>query len=105
VLRRYPHLEDIPESVRGWDVGVRGAAALAMSLKEHQAEAFLYRELALLRTDAPIPQRSPDELEWQGVPREPFEQLMTRLNEPRLRFRVPRWQDGASRPAEQPAGP
>jgi 5'-3' exonuclease len=101
VLRRYPHLEEIPESVRGWDVGVRGAAALAVSLKEHRREAMLYRELALLRRDAPIPQVSPDELEWRGVPREPFERLMVRLNEPRLRFRVPRWQDGAPRERDE----
>jgi 5'-3' exonuclease len=105
VLRRYTHLEDIPESVRGWDVGVRGAAALATSLKEHHPEAHLYRELALLRTDAPIPQASVDELQWRGVPRKPFEQLMLRLNEPRLRFRAPRWQDKAPREAEQQAAP
>jgi 5'-3' exonuclease len=101
VLRRYPHLEAIPESVRGWDVGVRGAAALAVSLKEHRAEALLYRELALLRTDAPIPQRSPGELAWRGVPRRPFEELMQRLDEPRLRFRVPRWQDGSPRETDE----
>ena len=93
VLRRYPHLEDIPDSVRQWDVGVRGAATLAVSLREHRPEALLYRELALLRTDAPIPQNDPDELRWQGVPRAPFEAMIKRLDEPRLRFRVPRWRD------------
>ena len=46
VLRRYPHLEDIPESVRMWDVGVRGAATLAAALRERRDEALLYRELA-----------------------------------------------------------
>jgi 5'-3' exonuclease len=101
VLRRYPHLEAIPESVRGWDVGVRGAAALAVSLKEHRPDVLLYRELALLRTDAPIPQRSHRALAWRGVPREPFEELMRRLDEPRLRFRVPRWQDGSPRETEE----
>jgi len=41
-----------------------------------------------------------------GVPREPFTRLMLRLNEPRLRFRVPRWQDGAPRErAEERAAP
>ena len=72
VLRRYPHLEDIPESVRMWDVSVRGAATLAVALRERHEEAMLYRELALLRLDAPIPQRSVEELRWRGVPRRSF---------------------------------
>ena len=29
VLARYPHLEDIPDSVAAWDLKVRGAASLA----------------------------------------------------------------------------
>ena len=93
VLRRYPHLEDIPESVRMWDVGVRGAATLAAALRERQQEALLYRELALLRLDAPIPQRSPDELRWRGVPRAPFEALVELLAAPTLRGRVHHWAD------------
>jgi len=93
VLRRYPHLEDIPESVRMWDVSVRGAATLAMALKERHDEALLYRELALLSLDAPIPQRSVDELRWRGVPRAPFEALVERLAAPALRGRVHRWAD------------
>ena len=84
VLRRYPHLEDIPDSVRMWDVSVRGAATLAAALREQRDEAFLYRELAPLRMDAPIPQRSLDELRWRGVPRAPFEALVERLAAPSL---------------------
>ena len=56
VLSRYPHIEDIPASVSGWDVSLRGAASLALTLRERRDEAFLYRELATLRLDAPIPQ-------------------------------------------------
>ena len=97
VLRRYPHLEDIPESVRGWDVSVsRGAATLAASLREHRAEALLFRELASLRTDAPTPQRRRTSCAGEACPRESFAWLADRLNEPALRFRVPRWQDGAT---------
>jgi 5'-3' exonuclease len=91
VLRRYPHLEEIPESIVKWDVSVRGAPTLAASLRDHRADAFLFRELATLRLDAPLPQQSPDELRWEGVPRESFAWLADRLNEPQLRFRVPRW--------------
>ncbi len=91
VLRRYPHLEDIPDSIARWDLAVRGGAALAASLRQHRDQAMLFRELATLRLDAPIPQRSVDELRWRGVPRAPFEALIERLDEPRLRQRVPHW--------------
>jgi 5'-3' exonuclease len=93
VLQRYPHVEEIPDSIRAWDLSLRGAAALAASLKERREEAMLYRELATLSLDAPIPQREPAELEWHGVPRAPFAALAERLAEPKLRFRVPRWAD------------
>jgi 5'-3' exonuclease len=93
VLRRYPHLEDIPETIGHWDVSVRGGAALAAALREHREDAFLFRELARLRVDAPIPQRSVEELRWQGVPRGPFEALVERLAAPSLLGRVPRWSD------------
>jgi 5'-3' exonuclease len=93
VLRRYERLEAIPDSVRAWDVSVRGAATLAACLKERREEALLFRELATLRFDAPLPQRSVAELEWRGVPRAPFEALAARLGAPRLHERVPRWRD------------
>ncbi|MBA2254352.1 MAG: flap endonuclease [Chloroflexi bacterium] len=92
VLTRYPHLEEIPESVRAWDAPIRGAASLAQSLRDHRDEAFLFRELATLRLDTPIPE-SLEALEWKGVPREPFRALADVLAAPELRFRVPRWAD------------
>ncbi len=91
VLSRYPHLEEIPESVRGWDLSVRGAALLAQVLRERWEEALLYRELATLRFDVPLPQRTPGELEWRGVPRERFLAMAERLGAPRLTERVHRW--------------
>jgi 5'-3' exonuclease len=93
VLRRYPHLEDIPDTIGRWDVTVRGGATLATSLRDHREEAYLYRELARLRLDAPIPQRSVEELRWRGVPRARFEALVERLAAPTLLGRVPRWAD------------
>jgi 5'-3' exonuclease len=89
VLDRYPHLEDIPDSVSAWDLKVRGAAGLARALQEHRDEALLFRELATLRTDAPIPQSDPEELRWRGVDRPAFEALATRLRSPRLLERLP----------------
>ena len=89
VLARYPHLEDIPDSVRAWDLKVRGAASLAKALAEHRDDALLFRELATLRTDAPIPQSDPEELRWRGVDRPTFEAMVARLRSPRLLERLP----------------
>jgi 5'-3' exonuclease len=93
VLARYPHLEEIPHSVRGWDLSLRGAALLAQVLRERWEEALLYRELATLRMDAPIDQTEPAELLWRGVPRGPFERMAERLGAPQLLSRVVRWAD------------
>ena len=89
VLQRYPHLEDIPDSVSAWDLRVRGAASLARTIKEQREEAMLYRELATLRTDAPIPQSEPGQLRWRGVDRDAFEAMAARLRAPRLAERLP----------------
>jgi 5'-3' exonuclease len=92
VLQRYPHLEDIPDSVRAWDVVVRGAATLAATLRDRREEAFLYRELATLRSDAPLPQEHPDELRWRGADPAAIERLAAVLAAPRLPSRIGRWQ-------------
>jgi 5'-3' exonuclease len=97
VLARYPHLEDIPERVAAWDLSLRGAASLAVTLRERRAEALLYRELATLRLDAPIPQHDPEELRWRGVDRPAFKALAERLRAPRLLERLP--SHGAYRPS------
>jgi 5'-3' exonuclease len=92
VLNRYPHLEEIPDSIVRWDVRVRGGAALATSLREHRDEAYLFRELATLVTDVPLPETL-EELRWQGAPRSAFTAMVERLGQPRLLERVPRWLD------------
>jgi len=51
--------------VNAWEVAVRGAPALAASLAEHRADAFLFRQLATLRTDVPLAE-SLDDLRWRG---------------------------------------
>lgn len=91
VLTRYPHLEEIPHAVRSWDLSVRGGAMLAQVLRERWDEALLFRELATLRLDAPLPQESPAELEWRGVPRAQFEAMVEHLGAPKLMDRVHRW--------------
>ena len=92
VLTRYDHLEQIPERASQWDVSLRNGPVLAATLRERWDEALLYRELAQLRTDAPVTEPL-DALEFRGVPREPFEQTIAALGAPSLRQRVPRWAD------------
>ena len=90
VLSRYPHLEDIPETVSRWDVSVRGAPNLAASLRDHREDAFLFRELAQLVTDVPLPETL-DDLRWRGAPRAEFTAMAQRLGQPGLVGRVHRW--------------
>jgi len=77
VLAEYGHLEQIPVNSADWSVAVRGATKLAGVLEEYRPQAFLFRELATLRTDAPSFD-SVDELRWTG-PRPEFEALSARL--------------------------
>ncbi|MBA3778766.1 MAG: flap endonuclease [Chloroflexi bacterium] len=90
VLARYEHLEAIPERAHKWDLSVRNAPLLATSLREHREEAHLFRELATLRTDAPISE-SLEDLRWGGVPRASFERVVEELGAPHLVGLVPRW--------------
>jgi 5'-3' exonuclease len=90
VLSYYRRLEAIPEYERQWEVAVRGAAALGASLRAHRAEAALYRVLATLREDAPLPE-SLDDLRWQGGRRDALEALCARIGETEVVARMPLW--------------
>jgi 5'-3' exonuclease len=94
VLARYGHLEDIPRDAASWDVPVRGAAGLATTLVERWEDAVLFRTLATLRTDAPVPQASPDDLAWRGAPRDAWRAFCAEAGLPRLADRPHRWSGG-----------
>jgi 5'-3' exonuclease len=94
VLRRYGSIDDIPARASAWDVRVPGAVRLAAVLQEHQDDALLYRTLARLRLDTPIPQRSAADLEWHGAPRATWEAFCDRWGLERLRARPHRWRGG-----------
>ena len=64
VLARYDHLEQIPLDVADWDISVRGAAKLAMTLREQFADALLFRRIATVETDVDV--GTVDEWEWTG---------------------------------------
>ncbi|TVR35327.1 MAG: flap endonuclease [Nitriliruptor sp.] len=90
LLGRYVHLEDIPASADDWDVQVRGADRLATTLVERQQDVLLYRDLARLVTDVPLPDTLED-LAWHGVPREDFLAWCDALDVTQLRERPTRW--------------
>src|SRR5207244_12907375 len=53
VLARAGHLEAIPDDSRAWGVNAANPSALAMTLARDRHRAFLFRDLAALRTAAP----------------------------------------------------
>ena len=93
VLARFGSLEAIPANPASWKLPVRGAEVLAATLRERMPEVLLYRTLARLRSDAPIPQRAPAELAWLGTPRAGWEAFCDELGLDRLRSRPHRWAD------------
>lgn len=90
VLAHYGHLEAIPDKASKWTVPVRGAPALAESLRNHRIEVALYRRLATLREDAPLPE-SLEDLQWRGARREELTALCTEIGDEELLGRVERW--------------
>lgn len=78
VLRRYVHLEAIPERARDWDARVAAPGNLAESLQARFHDALLFRTLATLRTDIDVLE-SVEELRWRG-PTASFAELGERLD-------------------------
>jgi 5'-3' exonuclease len=78
VLARFGHLESIPPDARDWHVNALNAATLAATLQRSRELAFLFRDLATLRTDIPT-FHSIDELQWKG-PTPEFRQIGARFD-------------------------
>ncbi len=93
VLARYGSIDAIPAHAADWDVSVRNAVGLAAVLRDRREEVELYRTLARLRTDAPLPQRDVEELRWLGAPRAEFTAFCEEIGLPRLAERPHRWRD------------
>jgi len=92
VLAHYGHLEAIPDHEREWGLALRGASTLAASLRDHRDEAYLYRRLATLRTDAPLDETL-DDLRWRGARRADLTNLCHELGNQDFLERVPLWRD------------
>ncbi len=93
VLVKFGHLEDIPRTVDAWHVDVRSAGSLNAALRAHWEDALLYRHLATLRLDVPLPQSNPEELRWRGAHRGQFVTLCEELGVTALAERPHLWQD------------
>ena len=66
VLAKFGHLEAIPDDYRTWTgVNVARAGALGATLKRDRERAFLFRDLATLRTNVTV-FHSVDELRWKS---------------------------------------
>ena len=83
LIDRYGHLEGIIDNVECWDVTVRGKDNLAATLIDRANEALLYRNLSMLRTDVPLPEKL-DDLVWQGANRESVVAVVETMEDPSL---------------------
>ena len=89
VLSEYRAIDDIPLNANDWDVKIRGASALATGLAERMDDALLYRRLATLRLDVPLPETDPDQLRWKGVRQPDLAELCQSLGLESLLNRLP----------------
>ena len=78
VLAKYGHIESIPDDWATWGVNASRPAALAATLTRDRERAFLFRDLATLRTDIPLFD-SVDDLRWNG-PTAAFPPVAARLD-------------------------
>lgn len=91
LLQTFGPLEAIPDDPRRWPPAIRRSEALAATLASHRDEVLLYRKLATLIRDVPLPERLED-LAWSGVPRPSFEGWCDRVGASAdFRARPTRW--------------
>ncbi len=90
LLGRYSTVEAIPDNPDEWDTTVRGAARLGGVLAEMREQVALYKKLATLVDDVPLPE-SLDDLAWHGVPKKRFDALCNALGSDGLRDRPKKW--------------
>jgi 5'-3' exonuclease len=77
VLARFGRLESIPDDSTSWGVNAANPAALALTLARERDRAYLFRDLATLRTHLPLFE-SVDDLYWNG-PTDAFATIGARL--------------------------
>ena len=80
ILAAYGTIEAIPPDEGEWCVPIRGARQLAANLRNMSGEAALYKTLATLRTDVPLPQTLTD-LYWRGAHHKQLAELCDQIGE------------------------
>jgi 5'-3' exonuclease len=86
VLARHGHLDEIPDDPANWEVAVRGATRLAMTLRENRELAALFLDLATLRILPPL-LTAVEVLRWRG-PQPGLRRLAERWGASELMARV-----------------
>jgi 5'-3' exonuclease len=89
VLSRFGRLEAIPPNARDWQVNVSNSKGLSEVLNSQRDLAFLFRDIARLRTGLPL-FATVDDLLWKG-PTAAFPPMADRLDKAKFsKKRVPR---------------
>jgi 5'-3' exonuclease len=78
VLARFKHIESIPDDPAQWSVNAANSGALARTLAAERDRAFLFRDLATLRTELQLFD-DVESLRWEG-PRPEFAEMAARLD-------------------------
>ena len=85
VLAKYEHIEAIPDDETTWDVTVRGAAKLGLTLRENRELAALFKKIATVVTTVNV--GAVDDWQWHG-PTAEFSALCDDLGSPQLAKRA-----------------
>jgi len=88
VLARWPRFEAFPPDCAAWNVDARNAERLCRTFAAERDHAYLFRDLATLRSDERLFD-SIEALRWAG-PRPSFEVVARRLEAPELADRAQR---------------
>jgi 5'-3' exonuclease len=89
VLSRFGRLEAIPPDPKDWQVNVSNSKGLSQVLNNQRDLAFLFRDIATLRTDLPL-FSTVDDLLWKA-PTPAFPPMADRLDKANFsRMRIPR---------------
>ena len=92
LITRYGRLEEVPLNGDEWDTEIRGSQKLGETLNDRRNEAILYRNLSILRTDVPIPDKL-DDLAWRGADRKAVEEVVASMSSPDLLDRTIRYRE------------
>ena len=85
VLAKFEHIEAIPDDETTWDVAVRGATKLGLTLRENRELAALFKKIATVVTTVEVGEV--DDWQWHG-PTAEFSARCDELGSPQLAQRA-----------------